>query len=123
MTRGERPQFPTPRNYWMFVTTLENYRITRDHGFHVQGFSTAQRKKTERMEVGDRLLYYLSNVKRFAATATVSSKYFEDHAPLWVPDTEGETYPYRVHVVPQMVLEEGEFLDALELAPRLQNEL
>ncbi len=109
-----------PRNYWMLVTTPENYRITRDHDFTVQGVKAALRKRAERMEVGDRLLYYLSGSQRFAATVTITSTYFEEHTLLWTARSEGEDYPYRVHIEPAVVLEEEKFLDAKQIGPRME---
>ncbi len=49
-----------PRNYWMLTITPENFKVTRDLGLTVQGFTTLSRKKVERMEVGDRLLDYFT---------------------------------------------------------------
>ena len=108
-----------PRNYWMLVTPPENFIVTREQGFTVQGLRTALRRKAQRMEVGDRLLFYLSWVQRFAATATITSTYFEDHSPLWKDHKPGEDHPYRVHIEPAFVLEEEEFLDAYQIGPRM----
>ena len=108
-----------PRNYWMLVVTPENFAITRELGFTVQGFRINQRRKAERMEVGDRQLFYLSWAQRFAATATVASTFFEEHDPVWKSHKAGEDHPYRVHIEPAMVLEEEEFLDARQIGPRM----
>ena len=120
MTRGDRQQLPAPRNYWMMVLPLDNWRITRAHGFTVQGFSNVHKKKVERMELGDRLMFYLGDARKFGSTASISGKYFEERAALWRPETPNELYPHRVRIVPQMVLEEPELIDAFQLAPRLE---
>ncbi|MBI4200513.1 MAG: EVE domain-containing protein [Chloroflexi bacterium] len=109
-----------PRNYWMLVLTPENIRVTREQGFTVQGFRTGLRRKVERMEVGDRLLFYLSGIRRFAATATIISTYFEDHSPHWKGSGPREDFPWRVKIEPGVVLEEDQFLDARLIAPRLE---
>ena len=109
-----------PRNYWMLVISPENFRITRELGFTVQGFRSVLRRRVERMEVGDRLLFYLSWAQRFAATATVTSTYFEDHTPAWKSHKPDEGYPYRVHIEPTVDLEEDEFLDARQIGPRME---
>ena len=108
-----------PRNYWMLVVTPENFRITRELGFIVQGFRIAQRRKAERMEVGDLMLFYLSRARQFAATATVASTFFEEHDPVWESHKADEDHPYRVHIEPAVVLEEEEFLDARQIGPRM----
>jgi len=109
------------RNYWMLVISAENFRITREMGFTVQGLRTTLRRKAERVEVGDRLLFYLSWVKRFAATVTVTSTYFEDRSPVWKAHKPGEDYPYRVGIEPAVVLEEDEFLDVRQIGPRMDH--
>jgi len=108
-----------PRNYWMLVTSPENFCITRDLGFTVQGLRTPLRRKAERVEVGDRVLFYLSGLKRFAAAATATSTYFEDHSAVWKAHKASEDYPYRIEIEPTVVLDEDEFLDARQVAPRM----
>ena len=109
-----------PRNYWMLVISPDNFHITRELGFTVQGLLTTLRRKAERVGVGDRLLFYLSRTQRFAATATVTSTYFEDHSPKWKAHKPGEDYPHRFQIEPSVVLEEDEFLDALQVGPRME---
>ena len=46
-------------NYWMIVSSAENFEISRELGFLVQGIKSRHREKAERMEPGDRVLYYL----------------------------------------------------------------
>ena len=107
-----------PRNYWMIVTSLENFRITRRHGFKVQGLKTQHQRKMQRVEPGDRILYYVGGGRHFSATATAKSHYFEDHTPIW--NIEGSAnWNFRVQVQPDVVLDEFEFMDANQLAPRL----
>ena len=107
-----------PRNYWMVVTGLENFRITRRHGFKIQGLKSQHQRKMQRIEPGDRILYYLGAGKNFAATATAKSRYFEDLTPIW--KNEGSAnWNFRVQVQPDLVLDEFEFMDACQLAPRL----
>ena len=46
----------TPQ-YWMIVSSLENYRKTLERGFTVQGINGRHRKRVEMMKAGDRLLF------------------------------------------------------------------
>ena len=108
-----------PRNYWMLVLSPDNFLVTREQGFTVQGFRSTMRRKAERMEVGDRMLFYLSWVQKFGATATVASTHFEEHTQLWKYHKPGEAFPHRVHIEPAVVLEEEDFIDAHQIAPRM----
>ena len=109
-----------PRNYWVLVTTPENFSVTREQQFTVQGFKAKLKKRVQRMEVGDRVLFYLSRTQRFTATATLASTYFEDRSPLWKAESGNEEYPHRVKLEPAVVLEEAEFLDGMEIGPRME---
>lgn len=108
-----------PKNYWMVVTSLENFEITRKLGFTVQGLKAHHQRKVQRIEPGDRILYYIGGAnKYFAATATVKSQYFEDRSPTWKQEGISE-WAFRVRTQPDIVLDEAELIDARQLAPRL----
>ena len=49
-----------PTNYWMIISNLENFRITRELGFKTQGLKTQHQRKVQRIEPGDRILLYVS---------------------------------------------------------------
>lgn len=105
--------------YWMVVSSPENFRKTRDHGFTIQGLKTRHRRRVETMRVGDRLLYYVTGRMGFAATVTVSSPMYEDHTPIWRSARREEDYPWRVHIRPDVVLDDADWVPAKELAYRL----
>ena len=109
-----------PGSNWMIALTPENYDITVNHGFTTLGLKSRHRRKAERMVPGDRLLYFVSQRNVFPAIASVASTFFEDHRPIWVNyDQRPDTYPWRVGVRPEIVLEPHEWMDANEIAPRM----
>jgi predicted RNA-binding protein len=105
--------------YWMVVSSPENFRKTRDHGFSIQGLKSRHRRRVETMKVGDRLLYYITGRMAFAAAVTVASPMYEDHTPIWRSARREEDYPWRVHIRPDIVLEEPDLIPAKEIAYRL----
>ena len=111
---------PRGKTYWMVSTSLENFRISRDMNFTLQGLKTHQKRKAQRMEPGDRLVYYIYDNRGFAGTCNVTSKCFEDHSPIWKTEGKAEDYPWRVNIEPVALLKEDAFLDALEIGPRLE---
>ena len=119
-TRRKRSRSGTPSQYWMIVTSPENYRKSRELGFTVQGLKSRHRKRAETMRPGDRLLYYVTGRMVFAATTTLSSQMFEEHSHVWRSSRREEDYPWRVHTRPEHVLEETEWVLAKELAYRLE---
>ena len=107
-----------PRNFWMIVSNVENFRITHELGFTVQGLKAQHRRKMQRIESGDRVLFYVSGARRFAATATATSSFFEEETSIW--QNEGcAGWPYRIGIKPEVVLPDSQQIDANLLAPRL----
>ncbi len=95
------------RRYWIVVGSPDNFQRTVGHGFTMQGIKSRHRKKAERMAPGDKLVYYLTGRKAFAAIATITSPYFESSERIWEsgnPKKATEDYPFRVHVSPDIVL-------------------
>lgn len=108
------------KNYWMVVQTHENYRISRDLGLTVHGLRRRHRRRAERMRPDDKLLYYISDLRKWSAIATVKSRYFKDEKELWNPVPRGERFPFRLKLEPDIVLQEESYLDGLQLGPRLE---
>ncbi|MCI0869305.1 MAG: EVE domain-containing protein, partial [Chloroflexi bacterium] len=108
------------KNYWMMVASPEDFEITKEHGFTIYGVRGKYRRRAQRMQPEDRVLYYVKGLRKWTATATITSQFFEDHTPIWNVDGQGELYPFRVRTRPEIVLKEEDYIDALMLAPRLE---
>ena len=109
-----------PRNYWMVVATLENFEISKGLGFTLHGVGSRYRRRAQRMQPDDRALYYVETIRKWAATATIKSKSFEDRTPIWKsPGRREDHFGYRVKLAPDVVLEEEDYIDAMILGPRL----
>ena len=108
-----------PSNFWMTINNERNFRITQRMGFTVMGLKAQHRRKIQRVADGDRILMYLSHRRRFVATATAISDYFEAGDTIW--EKEGKAgFPYRVNIRPEIVLRDDQFMDANLIAPRLE---
>ena len=47
-------------NYWLVVTSPENFTHDREKlGFKLQGIPHRYRKQVQRMQIGDRVVYYI----------------------------------------------------------------
>ncbi|MQF82598.1 EVE domain-containing protein [SAR202 cluster bacterium AD-802-E10_MRT_200m] len=107
-------------DHWLLTITEQNFIISKQNRFSIQGFRQAQKRRVDRMQSGDRLMYYVSGLRVFALSATITSKAFKDVKPLWVGFREEEEFPYRVRIKPDCLLRDFEYLDAHQLAPRLE---
>lgn len=107
-------------NTYIVVGGPENFAKTRDLGFTIHGLKSTRRKMAAGIRPGDRLIFYLTGVKRFAGSALVTSEMFEDHTPIWSnPKKPGEDYPYRVHIEPEVMLGIDHAVPAEPLAARM----
>lgn len=105
---------------WMVVTSADNYQRTIDLGFTKQGFKSRQRRRVmENMKPGDNLLYYVTAVQVFAATATITSEGFEEHELIWL-SKPGEDYPWRVEVKADRVPAEEDWIPTHMHGPALE---
>lgn len=111
----------TPRNYWMLAVTPDYFEVVRQRDFGVLGLTRAHTKRVQRMEVGDRVLYFVTGQLVFPATATVAATYYEDEAPLFPPGTGGELYPLRVKTRSNQVLDREHQIDGRLIAPRMDH--
>ena len=103
-------------NYWMIVQTEENYEITVERGFDLVGLTKRQRKRAQRMEPEDRILFYISGLRKWAASAHVESECFEDEEIIWQSlSSRIETYPYRAKIRKGISLKPNKYIDGLEL--------
>ncbi len=108
-----------PHNFWMINCNNHNFDITRDLGFSQQGLKAEYRRKVQRVEPGDRIIYYVSGQRVFTATATVTRGYEEVRSTPWVK--EGKTpWPYLIHIKPDVVLNQQQYIDAGLIAYRLE---
>ena len=108
------------KTYWMVASSLENFHITRELDFTLQGMMSRQRRKAQRMEPGDRLVFYITGVQGFGATATITSKCSEDHELIWKSDGRADDFPWRVNIRPEVALDDELFLDANQIGPRME---
>lgn len=106
------------KNYWMVVLSPENFSITIKLGFKLQGLKAQHHRKAQRAGPGDRMLFFISEQRRFAATASVTSPSATDPNSPWQP--EGKTgWAYKVDIQPNCVLAPEDYIDANLIAPRM----
>ncbi len=107
--------------YWIVVGSPDNFRTAINRGFDMFGFKSTRRRETAEMRPGDKLIFYLTGVMRFGGIASVASEAFEDHAPVFRSEKKpNEDYPFRVRTRPEVILDEADWLDVKEWAPRLE---
>jgi len=83
-----------------------------------------QRRRLQalQMEPGDRIVFYLTQVMRFAGAVTISGEMFEDREPVW-PGKPGnpDEYPWRFETTPELILDEDQWLPAESVKDDLEH--
>ena len=107
---------------WVLTGSVENFRATRDHGFKLIGAKEGRRGMAEQIEPGDQIVFYVTKLQAFGGIIRVTSEMFEDREKVW-PGKPGKVdpYPWRFETEPVVVLEEEEFIPAVELVEQLEH--
>ena len=109
-----------PKNYWMVVQSQENFEISRRMGFELHGLGRRYRRRAQRMEPDDRVLFYVSGLRKWDRGRVDRVPMLRGPQPgLEVPQPVTRTFPYRVKLEPYIVLDEEDYIDGLLLGPRL----
>lgn len=108
-----------PHNFWMINCNEENYNVTRRMGFTGQGLKAEYRRKVQRVEPGDRVIYYVTGSRVFTATATVTQGYEEVGSSPWIKEGKA-AWPYRIGIKPDVILRDDQFISAGLIAYRLE---
>ncbi|MEA2253877.1 MAG: hypothetical protein QOC78_400 [Solirubrobacteraceae bacterium] len=107
---------------WILTGSPDNFAATREHGFTLIGCKERRRRMAEGMEPGDRIVFYLTVIGRFAAAVRLTSEMFEDRTPVWPgKPSNPDPYPWRFHTEPELVLDEERWLDAEEVKDDLEH--
>ena len=112
----------SPRKTWVLTGSLDNFRATRERGFELIGAKEGRRNMAEQIEPGDEIVFYVTGVQAFGGIVRVTSEMFEDREKVW-PGKPGKVdpYPWRFTTEPVQVLEEEQFVPAVDLVGELDH--
>jgi len=91
-------------NYYMIITNEIDYEWDIDNAFECAGFPDRNRKTASSMEIGDRIIYYVTKVSKFMAAVEVTGDYFYSKKPIW--DDPVDLWPNRVKTTPICYIED-----------------
>lgn len=107
---------------WVLTGSPENFAATREHGFRLIGAKERRRRLAEQIEPGDEIVFYLTKVQAFGGVVRVTGEMFEDRTKVW-PGKPGkaDAYPWRFETEPVQLLDEDDWVPALELVGELEH--
>lgn len=119
---------------WILTGSLDNFRATREHGFRLIGVKEGRRGMAEQIEPGDNIVFYVTGLQAFGGRIKVTGEMYEDRTKVWpgkpslgvtpsggTPSRSADAYPWRFATEPDLILEEDEFVPAVELAGGLEH--
>jgi hypothetical protein len=111
-----------PERTWILTGSPENFAATRAHGFSVIGLKERRRRQALEIEPGERIVFYLTQVMAFAASALIAGELYEDRTPLWPGKAKNpDPYPWRFPLEPEWILDERAWIPAESLADQLEH--
>lgn len=85
-------------NYFMIVTNEIDYEWDIDNEFKCAGFPDRNKKALQQMEIGDKIVYYVTKHSKFLAVVEVTGEYFYSEEPIW--DDPYDLWPHRIKTKP-----------------------
>lgn len=115
----------------MLIGTPENYEIMQKNGFNLCAMKARRKNYAQQVKPGDKVVFYLTKVQSFAGAAEFSSTFTEDHSKLFVSEKpgrrsggpsgpEGEDYPWRFKIKPEVMLKKEDSIPAETLKDKLE---
>ncbi len=102
---------------WLLVSSAANFEKSRALGFTAAAMKSRHRRKWERVEPGDRVLFYVTGVKAFGGVCRVTGAPFESHDLVWTSEGKpAEDYPWRFPTEPVVALTPERYVPAEPLA-------
>jgi hypothetical protein len=105
--------------YWLVNYSLENFNISKKRSFDLLGFTKKDNKLTNKININDNVLFYVSDIKSFVGSSVVNSKKFYDKKKIWDSDEDEVKFPYRVKLKSTKILPEKNFMSGYDVAPSL----
>gem|GEM_PF-328884 len=118
---SESPRLLLTMAGWLIISSKQNFEITRDLGWTIQGLKNRHRKKALLIEPGDQLFYYITGIQKLAGSVTIKSFVMEGQDKIWVNlgKDPNEVYPWRFEISPHTILPESLWLPMEAFSKRL----
>src|SRR4030042_3583218 len=104
--------------YRLVVTTVKNFKISRQRNFDVEGFHEKTERRVKKVRVGDKLVHYIARIQRIGAISeAIGEYYYDDETRIW--SEKDEIWPHRFKTRPVLVLDDEVMLDVRRIIPHL----
>ena len=89
--------------FFMIVTNEIDYEWDIENRFACAGFPERNKKAIQQMEVGDKIIYYVTKQSKFMAAVEVVGEYFYSEKSIW--DDPYDLWPHRIPTRPLVYID------------------
>src|SRR3989344_6601652 len=115
-------------NYWVLVTHPDNCKIMKQK--NICAMKAKRKSYAQKVEVGDKVVFYLTKIGKFGGTAEFTSKFREDKSKIFTEEKPGsffakaskdkETHPWRFDVKFEVKLDEKDYVPSENFKDKLK---
>lgn len=106
------------RQYWLLVTHPNNFEIMKQK--NITAMKAKRKGYAEKVEVGDKVVFYLTKVGKFGGAAEFTSKVREDKSKIFTEEKPGELHPWRFDVKFEVKLDEKDYVPSEDFKDKLK---
>ncbi len=103
--------------YWLLVTHPDNFKIMKAK--NIAAMKAKRNSFAEQVEVGDKVVFYLTKIGKFGGVAEFSSKTREEKAKIFTEEKPGEIHPWRFDVRFEVKLDEKDYVPSEDFKDKL----
>jgi predicted RNA-binding protein len=85
--------------YYINLFSPETYEAFTQSGQNISGFRERQKNAADRIEVGDKLICYMTKLSRWVGILEVESEYFQDDSPIFYPTDDPFVIRFKVNPI------------------------
>ena len=106
---------------WLIISSKQNFEITANLKFSVQGLKKRHKKKAAQIAPGDTIFYYITGIQKLAGSALIKSFVEVGQDSIWVNlgKDPSECYPWRFQISPGNILPESDWIPMESFSKRL----
>ena len=105
-------------NYWLLVTHPANFKVMKAK--NIAAMKAKRKSFAEKVEIGDKVVFYLTKIGKFGGVAEFTSAVREDKSKIFPEEKENEVHPWRFDVKFEVKLNEDGYVPAEEFKDKLK---
>ena len=102
---------------WLLVTHPNNFEIMKAKD--IAAMKAKRKSFAEAVEIGDKVVFYLTKIGKFGGVATFKSKVRSEKSKIFTEEKPGETHPWRFDVKFEVKLDEKDYVLSEEFKDKL----